>query len=135
MAKTAVVRARIEPELKQEAEAILRELGLTPTEAITLFYKQVALRRGLPFSVSYPEITIRPQAVREEAAAYLTGQQPEQFDDETQGDDIVDPFFFIGAWSDMTEEEHLIFAETLALRKPPERRQDEIRRYMELVGF
>ena len=60
MAKTAVVRARIEPELKTDAEYILRELGLSPTEAVTLFYQQIKLMRGLPFEVKIPnEITLK----------------------------------------------------------------------------
>lgn len=60
MAKTAVVRARIEPELKSDAEYILRELGLSPTEAVTLFYRQIKLMRGLPFAVKIPnEITLK----------------------------------------------------------------------------
>lgn len=54
MAKTAAIRARIEPELKTHAEHILKELGLTPTEAVTLFYRQITLRQGLPFEVRIP---------------------------------------------------------------------------------
>ncbi len=54
MAKTAMIRARVEPELKQQAEEILSHLGLSPTVAITLFYRQVALQYGLPFSVRLP---------------------------------------------------------------------------------
>ena len=54
MAKTETIRARVEPELKQQAEGVLRELGLSATEAITLFYTQVAMRRGLPFDVKIP---------------------------------------------------------------------------------
>ena len=54
MAKTAAIRARIEPDLKTDAEQILKELGLTPTEAVTLFYRQITLRRGLPFEVRIP---------------------------------------------------------------------------------
>ncbi len=54
MAKTEMIRARMEPELKRGAEAIFDVLGLSPTEAITLFYKQVTLRRGLPFSFEIP---------------------------------------------------------------------------------
>ncbi|MGI9273547.1 MAG: type II toxin-antitoxin system RelB/DinJ family antitoxin [Endozoicomonas sp.] len=54
MSKSAVVRARIEPELKEHAEAVFRELGLNTTQAITLFYKQVGLCRGLPFDVRIP---------------------------------------------------------------------------------
>ena len=54
MAKTAMIRARVEPTLKQQAEECFSELGLSATEAITLFYKQVTLRRGLPFDVRIP---------------------------------------------------------------------------------
>jgi DNA-damage-inducible protein J len=52
--KTAVVHARIEPRTKRAAEGVLRKLGLTPTEAIRIFYKQISLRGGLPFPVAIP---------------------------------------------------------------------------------
>lgn len=54
MAKTEMIRARMEPELKREAEEVLGELGMSATEAITLFYTQVAMQRGLPFEVRLP---------------------------------------------------------------------------------
>jgi DNA-damage-inducible protein J len=54
MTKTDTIRARVDPELKHEAESVFRALGLSPTEAIRLFYRQVILRRGLPFSVEIP---------------------------------------------------------------------------------
>jgi DNA-damage-inducible protein J len=58
MSKTATIRTRIEPELKNKAEDVFRRLGLTASEALTLFYKQVELRNGLPFDVVIPsEIT------------------------------------------------------------------------------
>ena len=54
MAKTEMIRARMEPDLKRQAEALFSELGLSTTEAITLFYKQVTVHRGLPFDVRVP---------------------------------------------------------------------------------
>lgn len=57
MAKSEMIRARIEPDLKGEVENILGQLGLTVTEAITLFYKQVKLNQGLPFLVRIPNAT------------------------------------------------------------------------------
>ncbi len=54
MARTATVRARMEPALKKEAEAVLETLGLSTTEAIRLFYRQLVLRKGLPFDVKIP---------------------------------------------------------------------------------
>ncbi|MGE5517863.1 MAG: type II toxin-antitoxin system RelB/DinJ family antitoxin [Bacteroidota bacterium] len=54
MPKTESIRARVEPGLKAQAEAVFGALGLTPTEAITLFYRQVTLHHGLPFEVRLP---------------------------------------------------------------------------------
>ena len=53
--KTAYVRARIDPALKKSVEGMFSQLGLSSSEAITLFYKQVELTRGLPFNVRLPE--------------------------------------------------------------------------------
>ncbi len=54
MPKNAIVRARIEPELKEKVETILNKIGLTPSQAIRLFLKQVELNNGLPFNLSIP---------------------------------------------------------------------------------
>ncbi len=59
MAKTAIIRARTEPKIKAEAERVFRKLGMTSTEAITLFYAQVGLRKGLPFPVAIPNAVTR----------------------------------------------------------------------------
>ena len=59
MPKTATISARIDPELKRVAERVFQALGLTATQAITLFYKQVELERGLPFAVRVPnQVTV-----------------------------------------------------------------------------
>ena len=55
MAKTANLYARIEPDLKEEAEAILSALGIPVSNAINMYYKQIVLQRGLPFDVKLPE--------------------------------------------------------------------------------
>jgi len=57
MAKTAVISTRIDPALKKEAEKVFKALGLNTTQAITLFFKQVELQRGLPFDVRLPNET------------------------------------------------------------------------------
>jgi DNA-damage-inducible protein J len=60
MGKTAQIRARVEPRLKERAEEILATLGITPTEAIRLFYRQVVLMEGIPFAIRIPnETTLR----------------------------------------------------------------------------
>ncbi len=54
-----MIRARVEPEIKHDAEAVFKALGLSPTEAITLFYRQVSLHNGLPFAVKIPNAETR----------------------------------------------------------------------------
>ena len=54
MARTAMINARTERELKEEVEGILQSLGMSTTEAINIFFRQVKLRRGLPFPVEIP---------------------------------------------------------------------------------
>jgi DNA-damage-inducible protein J len=59
MAKSTLITARIDPELKRETEKVFNELGLTMTQAITLFFKQVKMRQGLPFAVAIPNAKTR----------------------------------------------------------------------------
>ena len=59
MNRTATVRARVEPRLKADVEKLLHRLGVTTTEAITMFYSQIRLRNGLPFPVEVPNATTR----------------------------------------------------------------------------
>lgn len=49
--KTDSIHCKVEPELKTAVDNILSELGLNTTQAITLFYRQIALKHGLPFDV------------------------------------------------------------------------------------
>ena len=78
--ETAQVRARIDPTVKKEAEGILEELGLSPSAAISTFYSQIVLRRGLPFLVEVPnEVTI---AAIEEARSG---------DDQVEAADLKEP--------------------------------------------
>ncbi|GFI27911.1 hypothetical protein IMSAGC012_03040 [Lachnospiraceae bacterium] len=53
-AKSANLYARIEPDVKEQAESILSALGIPASNAINMFYKQIILNRGLPFEVKIP---------------------------------------------------------------------------------
>ncbi|HBN56391.1 MAG TPA: type II toxin-antitoxin system antitoxin, RelB/DinJ family [Lachnospiraceae bacterium] len=52
--KSANLYARIEPDVKEQAESILSALGIPASNAINIFYKQIILQRGLPFDVKIP---------------------------------------------------------------------------------
>ena len=58
MAKTSNLYVRIEPDVKEQAEQILDALGVAPSSAVNMFYKQIILHRGLPFEVRRSEVVI-----------------------------------------------------------------------------
>lgn len=51
MAKTANINIRIEPEVKAEAEKIFSELGITVSEAISIFLNKSIMEGGIPFEM------------------------------------------------------------------------------------
>ena len=57
MALEATVRARIDTQLKQEVEEILKQIGLTTSQAITLFMNKVKNEKGIPFDLKVPNAT------------------------------------------------------------------------------
>lgn len=79
MSKTTMITARVDPKLKRETEKVLKGLGLTTSQAITLFFNQVSLRKGLPFAVAMPN-TETAQAI-EDALAGINLHSVESVDD------------------------------------------------------
>ncbi len=54
MAKTATITVRINENLKQNAERVLKTLGINTSQVITMLYKQIELQQGFPFPVKIP---------------------------------------------------------------------------------
>jgi DNA-damage-inducible protein J len=83
MPRTAYLNARIEPGLKAKAERVFQAIGISSSTAITMFYRQVVLRRGLPFDVRIPNA--KTLAALEEAEAgggeVVHGSTEHVFDD------------------------------------------------------
>jgi len=52
--KNAIINARMESDLKIDVESILKELGLSATQAINMFYQQIKLHNRIPFDVKIP---------------------------------------------------------------------------------
>lgn len=83
----STVNARVNPTVKKEAENILRELGIKPSNAINMFYKQIILNNGLPFPVVIPD----------DETAYVSGnselmkQIVAGIDSFQKGDSITNP--------------------------------------------
>lgn len=54
MIETATIRTRLDKKTKEASEAVLEEIGMTPTDAIRLFYRQIALRKEFPLELRTP---------------------------------------------------------------------------------
>jgi DNA-damage-inducible protein J len=52
--KSATITVRLDPKVKKNAEAVLKALGLTTSQAVNLFFTQVSLNKGIPFDVHLP---------------------------------------------------------------------------------
>lgn len=83
MAKTANLYARIEPEVKEQAENILSALGIPVSNAINMFYKQIIIHRGIPFELKLPaQLTSAAEEMTEEQ---LSAELEKGYCDLTEG--------------------------------------------------
>ena len=57
MSKTANVFTRVDPVVKEQAEAVLSQLGISMSTAMGMFLQQLVLQRGIPFDVKLPQAT------------------------------------------------------------------------------
>ncbi len=77
-AKTANVLARVEPEIKEKAEAIMSQLGVPASVVINMLYKQIIMTKSIPFSLSVPTA---PIALDEMDAAQFDAMMQAGFED------------------------------------------------------
>ncbi len=82
-AKSANLYARIEPDVKEQAESILSALGIPASNAINMFYKQIILNRGLPFEVKLP--TAKPVNAAELTEVELNAELEKGYADMAAG--------------------------------------------------
>ena len=68
MANTTTVHTRMDTALKENVEIILAQLGLTSSDAIKLFYKQIELNGGLPFELKVPDKILAEKKLMDELA-------------------------------------------------------------------
>ena len=54
MGKTSNIFARVEPEIKEQAESVLNQLGIPMSSAVSMFLRQVVIQRGIPFEMKLP---------------------------------------------------------------------------------
>lgn len=81
--KTSNVYVRVEPEIKEQAESIFAQLGISASAAVNMFYNQVVLQQGIPFPVT----TVRRSASVQEMTKDVFDQEMQKgFDAMSAGD-------------------------------------------------
>lgn len=95
MATTNAVYARIDKNLKENAESILNQLGISPSSAIQMLYSQIVLQKGMPFELRLP--VKKPLAVGSMSKEELNLELQKGIDSlasgKTFGVDEVDDYF------------------------------------------
>ena len=92
MQRTSNVFARVEPEIKEQAEHVLNQLGIPMSNAIGLFLRQIIMQRGIPFDMKLP--IRKPVAIGPMNAAELNIELEKGYADVAAGrfhdlDDVV----------------------------------------------
>ena len=64
--KTANVLARVEPDVKEQAESIMAQLGIPASVVINMLYKQIIMTRSIPFSLSVPTAPLSREEMDDE---------------------------------------------------------------------
>ena len=77
MAKTSSIHVRVEPQVKKEVEEILNNLGMTSTEAINIYLKQIILNSGIPFEIKTPQYSDEMKEAIKEADEMI--EHPEKY--------------------------------------------------------
>ena len=90
--KTANVTARIQPNVKEQAEAILERLGIPVSVFIDMAYRQVIMRDGVPFSLNIPDkLTTKDSLTKAEFDTMMqTGLTQAKQDDSVSADKAFD---------------------------------------------
>ncbi len=83
MVKTTSIYVRLEPGLKEQAEAVLGQLGIPVSNAVNIFLKQVVMQRGIPFNIKLP--VIKPVGVAGLTESELDAELEKGFADLAQG--------------------------------------------------
>ncbi len=72
--KTANVLARVEPEVKEQAEAIMAKLGIPASTVINMLYRQIIMTKSIPFSLSIPDVPIARDEMDKAAFDAMMGE-------------------------------------------------------------
>ena len=91
-AKSANVNARMQQDIKKQAEDILAELGIPRSVAMDMYYRQIIMHHGIPFKVTVPwDVPVRDEMSKAESDQMrATGLKQAKEDDSFDVDEVFD---------------------------------------------
>ena len=115
MRKTEVYQIRLDSQEKKQAFAVFKQLGITPAQAVRLFFKQVVLTKSIPFSIENQNINleqlIKLRKLKQEQKATLVDVSPNTEEAVTDKNSVQD-FEFDDEHLDLFDELNAILGET-----------------------
>lgn len=93
MAKNSAIYVRLYPDLKEKAEAILKQLGITPSQAVIMLYSQIVLRGKLPFKIDF-NFSEKMKKLENKEVYYDTNSKSREIVSEKLAEYFVDKYEF-----------------------------------------
>ncbi|MEF9957576.1 MAG: type II toxin-antitoxin system RelB/DinJ family antitoxin [Acinetobacter sp.] len=102
MRKTEVYQVRLDSQEKKQAFAVFKQLGISPAQAVRLFFKQVVLTKSIPFAIENPNINMEQLLKLRKSKAATHSDQPSAIDDEDDHEDLFEELNALLGESDKT---------------------------------
>ncbi|WP_439356480.1 type II toxin-antitoxin system RelB/DinJ family antitoxin [Acinetobacter seifertii] len=90
MRKTEVYQVRLDSQEKKQAFAVFKQLGITPAQAVRLFFKQVVLTKSIPFAIENQNINMEQLLKLRKAKASSLNQNPSSLNEDDDHEDLFE---------------------------------------------
>ena len=102
MRKTEVYQVRLDSQEKKQAFAVLKQLGISPAQAVRLFFKQVVLTKSIPFAIENQNINMEQLLKLRKSKAAASNEHPSNLDIEDDHEDLFEELNALLGESDKT---------------------------------
>ncbi|NUF52585.1 type II toxin-antitoxin system RelB/DinJ family antitoxin [Acinetobacter seifertii] len=102
MRKTEVYQVRLDSQEKKQAFAVFKQLGITPAQAVRLFFKQVVLTKSIPFAIENQNINMEQLLKLRKAKASSLNQNPSSLNEDDDHEDLFEELNALLSESDNT---------------------------------
>ena len=102
MRKTEVYQVRLDSQEKKQAFAVFKQLGISPAQAVRLFFKQVVLTKSIPFAIENQNINMEQLLKLRKAKVATTSENPASAEIEDDHEDLFEELNALLGESDKT---------------------------------